>query len=67
MPKHKKSILINEHALNREPVLLKQMDLIFMFALCGYITQSILRTFRVFFFTKIRDWMKNPNQDDFSF
>ena len=67
MPRHKKSILIYEHALNREPVLLKQMNLIFMFALCGYITQSILRTLRVFFFTKIRDRIKNPDQDDFWF
>ena len=42
------------------------MDLISMFALCGYTTQSILRTFRVFFFTKIRDRIKNPDHYDFS-
>ena len=57
---------MNKHALNREPVPLKQMDLISMFALCGYTTQSILRTFRVFIFTKIRDRIKNPDHHDFS-
>ena len=62
----KTSILIKEHALNREPVPLKQMDLISMFSLCRYTTQSILRTFRVFFFTKIRDRIKNPDHYDFS-
>lgn len=34
---------------------LRQMYLNSLFALCGYATQSTLRTFRVPFFTKIRD------------
>ena len=55
MSREKKNIiLIKEHALNREPV-----------PLCRYTTQSILRTFRVFFYTKIRDRIKNPDHYDF--